>query len=197
MLCKQEQGRLAVDLGLPIVCPEVHLQQHCQPPPWGLRNLGKWHRVPVDPLGSTGATSPFCCPCVQARCSLCNIHRHIGCAAQRLPVLLSGSLPGGNMGTKKGKQIKSVSGLQMPMWLWAVGMKAYWAKRGAGGRGEGRPDSVCMEITGRRPTDSRQLSLDPANGLHLRPPPSAVWLLSEAWQPRSYFRFCDGAYFLP
>lgn len=76
-------------------------------------------------------------------------------------------------------------------------MKAYQAKGGAEGRGEGCPESVHEEITGACPTDSGQLSLDPANGFSLPPPPSALWLLSEAWQPRSYFSLCDGAYFLP
>lgn len=85
----------------------------------------------------------------------------------------------------------------MPMWLWAIGMKVYLAKRGAEGRGEVRPESVCMEITRRRPADFGRLSSDPANVLPLPPPPSALWPLSEAWQPRSYFSFCDGAYFLP
>lgn len=85
----------------------------------------------------------------------------------------------------------------MPTQLWGVGMKAYRAKSGAEVRGEGCPESVRMEIVGRRPADSGQLSSDPTNGLSLPPPPSALWLLSEAWQPRSYFRFCDGAYFLP
>lgn len=75
------------------------------------------------------------------------------------------------------------------MAMWVIGKKAYQAKRWTEGRGEGCPESTHMEITGTCPADSRQFSLEPANGLPYPPPPSALWLLSEVWQPRSHFGF--------
>lgn len=83
----------------------------------------------------------------------------------------------------------------MPMLLWVAGMEVYQDKDGEKGKVKGCPKPVCIEIMERCPTDSGQLSLDPASGLP--PPPPALWLLSEAWQPRSYFRFRNGAHFLP
>lgn len=53
-------------------------------------------------------------------------------------------------------------------------MKVYGAEAGAEVRGEGCPESMSMEIMGRRPADSGQLSLDPAHGLALPLPPPGV-----------------------
>lgn len=129
MLCKEGWGRSAVYLGLLNVCPEVHSQQRCQPQPWGLPNLGKGYHVHVNALSSTGATSPLCWPVLLGAVCVTytySTYRMRGSEIAHTSVWERSQLKHGNQKRQTNK-IKNVSTLQMPMQLWAIGMKTYRA----------------------------------------------------------------------